>query len=176
MAGTATDVDVRAEKAGELSFRENFDNFYYQSLAFQALGSNQYLSLFGQLCLQDQTPRPWQGGQSPSRPTPPPHRPHLSSPAGSALTQSTQVLFLGALSSSRTHHFHLVSLLRLFPLPGQTLLHLSRTSSSVSSQQSLLLDQKDRSPPSAVFLWPLVRISHTACLNPSLVVQLISLF
>lgn len=51
MAGTATDVDVRAEKAGELSFRENFDNFYYQSLVFQGLGSNQYLSLFGQLCL-----------------------------------------------------------------------------------------------------------------------------
>ena len=69
----------------------------------------------------------------------------LSSPAGSALTQSTLVLFLGALFSSRTHHFHLVSPLRLFPLPGQTLLHLSRTSSSVSSQQSLLLDQKDRS-------------------------------
>ena len=69
----------------------------------------------------------------------------LSSPAGSALTQSTPVLFLGALFSSRTHHFHLVSPLRLFPLPGQTLLHRSRTSSSVSSQQSLPLDQKDRS-------------------------------
>ena len=83
----------------------------------------------------------------------------LSSPAGSALTQSTPVLFLGALFSSRTHHFHLVSPLRLFPLPGQTLLHRSRTRKI-----------------EAVFLWPLGHISHTACLNPSLVVQLISLF
>ena len=77
----------------------------------------------------------------------PPHLPQtppafLSSPAGSVLTQSTPALSLGAPFSSRTCHFHLVSPLRPFPLLGQTLLHLSRTSSSVSRPQSLLFDQE----------------------------------
>lgn len=142
MAGTATEVAVRAEKAGELL------QFLMSKFSISGSGEQSVFVFVWSAVPSGSDSMALAGWAKPSTayttPSPPPSA-FLSSPAGSALTQSTLVLFLGALFSSRTHHFHLVSPLRLFPLPGQTLLHLSRTSSSVSSQQSLLLDQKDRS-------------------------------
>ena len=120
MAGTATEVAVRAEKAGELL------QFLMSKFSISGSGEQSVFVFVWSAVPSGSDSMALAGWAKPSTayttPSPPPSA-FLSSPAGSALTQSTLVLFLGALFSSRTHHFHLVSpqapasCLQGFPLP-----------------------------------------------------------